>query len=263
MTTESLFWTVVFVGSGGFIVLLGLLMEQSAEKTFFENVKQFRRFKRVRLLGEWFVIIGVFIEVLIAGWTAKEEWRNDPLKKPVASASARVRIIVKMSSNMTPLFVNPEQTKFGWSAGISFFNWKSKNVLLALKAIPDNCASWRMGTTNEQEVRMEFHEDPLNFLEDQSKRFNTLVKQVNNVDSFVLHLPDMETNAEVVSGSVFLIVNDFTWAFDVPHQVTKWGFITMQKTIDSSGKPEAKILRIPISDWVYPPRFTNRWYDGK
>lgn len=241
--------------------MLGLLMEQSAEKTLFNNVKQFRRFKRVRVLGEWLVIIGVFIEVLIAVWTAKEEWRNDPLKKPVAFASARVRIIVKTSSNMTPLFVNPEQTKFGWSAGISFFDWQAKNALLALKA--DNGVSWGMGTTNEQEFRMEFHEDPFNFLEDESKRFKTSVKQFNNVDSFILHLPDMETNAEIVSGTVFLIVNDFTWAFDVPQQVSKWGFITMQKATNSAGKAEAKILRVPISDWAYPPRFTNRWYDGK
>ena len=241
-------------------MFVGLLMEMADDKEWFKNIRKFRRSKHIKLWGEWFVAAGVFIEVILAGFTAFSEWKNDPLKKPVAYASARVSIVIKTLSNRTSPFL-PKDPQIGWNAAISFFNQKLSNGVFALTA--NTCALWRMGTTNEQECRMDFREDPLNFLEDESRRTKTLVKQFNDVDAFIMQLPEMETNAEIVSGTVLLNVNEFTWTFDVPRQVSKWGAITMHKIKDKNGQTMAQAWRIPIGDFVYPPRFTNLWYDGK
>jgi hypothetical protein len=258
MTTESLFCTVVIAGSGGAFVVIGLLMETLAERDFFKSIKQIHRLKRIRHWGERLVIGGVAVEVVLAGATAFSEWRKDPLKKPIAYASARVRVIIKTGSNMTPLFVNPDQTNFGWGAWMRFSS--GSNVLLQLTA--DRLSMWNMGTTNERACRMEFREDALDFVNEDINRLKTSVKQFDGIDSLILKMPDMETNAEVVSGTVLLTVNDFTWKLDIPREISKWGLITMQKT-NRAGSTEAQVLRVPVSDWAYPPRFTNSWYDGK
>jgi hypothetical protein len=78
-----------------------------------------------------------------------------------------------------------------------------------------------------------------------------------------MHLPELETNAEIVSGIVVLNVNDSTWTFAIPRQVTKWGAVTMKKTKDTNGRDKAEIWPVQVVDFIYPPRFTNLWYDGK
>ena len=37
----------------------------------------------------------------------------------------------------------------------------------------------------------------------------------------------------------------------------------MRTTRDSKGHMKPEIWRVPLADFVYPPRFTNIWYDGK
>jgi hypothetical protein len=73
MTTGPIFWTVFWAAIGGAFVFVGLLMEQAAEKSWFKNIGQFHLMKWIKCSGEWFVIIGVGIEVFIAVLTAIDE----------------------------------------------------------------------------------------------------------------------------------------------------------------------------------------------
>lgn len=241
-------------------------MERFAEKDLYKNVNCFRNWKSAKVWGEWFVIVGIVIEVVVGSVTAISQWRADPMKKPIASASARARIIFKLSEKQTdrellePFFKPGPDDAAGWTAEIKFAS--GTNGLLVLEARQMDVAIWIMGSDIEKECRILLKEDPFDFLESESDR-NIPVNRFDDVDSFILYVAELPTNVVVVTGNVYLTVNDSKWTFDIPPQKPKWGLITMQKTTDKNGNPQAEILRVPISDFVYPPRFTNRWYDGK
>src|ERR1039458_6396291 len=84
-TTGSSFWFVLSACVGGVIVLVGLLMETLAEKKWFGTVNSFRRCESSKRCGEWAVIFGIVIEVVVAGWSAKDEWKNKPENQPIRS----------------------------------------------------------------------------------------------------------------------------------------------------------------------------------
>lgn len=73
----------------------------------------------------------------------------------------------------------------------------------------------------------------------------------------------METNVTIESGIVEVKVNSLRWEFPIPAQRQQWNIMTSQIVTNTSNVIEAKVLRVPIRDFVDPPRFMNRWYDGK
>jgi hypothetical protein len=96
-TTGSSFWFVLSACIGGVIVLVGLLMETLADKKWFGTLKSFRRCESIKHCGEWAVILGVLIEVVVAGWSAKDEWqtrqiaiKDSPLNQPIKSIQVHV-----------------------------------------------------------------------------------------------------------------------------------------------------------------------------
>ena len=94
------FWYVAFAVVGALVVLGGLLMEQYSEQRLPKNIKDFRRFKIIKLCGEWFVIGGVFIEFLVGIVSAIDAWQNEPLNRPISDISAIVKIRVKGRDNV-------------------------------------------------------------------------------------------------------------------------------------------------------------------
>src|ERR1700744_4877363 len=76
-TTQSIFVAVSAACFGGVFVAIGLLLETWADKKWFKNQKSHHYWECSKKFGEWFVIIGVLIEVVVAGWTAKNEWEID------------------------------------------------------------------------------------------------------------------------------------------------------------------------------------------
>lgn len=246
--------------------MVGLLMEVLSEKKWFKNVNSFRRCEVIKKAGEWFVISGIVVEVVVSGVLAKGEWQNDSWNRPIASASAFARIITSQNPRPSSFFnLPPEYEGIGWHAGITFINGTSlsgSNVLLQVEASQSDVSAWEMGSSTNREWRIAFHENPFNFLQSESDRNKIFVKQFDGVRALILSMP-FETNMVVETGSVVLTVNNFKWTFDIPRQKPKWGIISMQKNEDSTGHIETQVLRVPISDFVYPPRFTNRVYDGK
>jgi hypothetical protein len=261
--TPSVFWPVFVASIGGIIVLTGVFLEVMSEKHSFKNIRSFRRWETAKCWGEWMVVFGILLEVTDGGMTAANQWINDPMKRPIALASARVSMIVKTRSNMVPLFINPEQIRAGIYIGLSFCRDSVSNNLLSLEAVPTHdLTSWRMGTTNQQDVIMRFNEGDtmLDLMDDKwSKRSATTVRQIAEANVVILHLPDMETNAEVLSGVVVLNVNDSTWRFEIPRQIPKWGMVTTQKT-------KKGIFQIFGLQMLYPQEdgsYSTNWYDGK
>ncbi|HEY3855640.1 MAG TPA: hypothetical protein VGO67_14720 [Verrucomicrobiae bacterium] len=258
--TISWFWPVLWASIGGIVVLVGVLLEVLADKKSFKDIENSRFWDSAGHLGGWLVVLGVLAEVIVGCVTAVNEWRNDPMKRSIASASARVRIVVKTRSNTVPLFVNPDQTQDGINMQLSFCKDGLTNTLLTLES--HDITSWRMGTTDKQDCIMRFNEGGTMtdlFDDTWAKRSATTVGQIAEANIVFLHLPDMETNAEVISGVVVLNVNDSTWRFEILDQLTKWGTITTQRTKNGRFLIWPVEILFPKGDGTY---LTN-WYNGK
>jgi hypothetical protein len=262
---QSYFWPVVSACAAGGVLLVGLLMEVLAEKKRYQTIASFRRWASAKRWGEWLVIVGVLGEVVVAGVTAINERRNDPWNKPIATASAFADIVTSQNPRPASFFnLPPEDEGRGWGASLVFIAGTNlnSNVILRLSASPAEASAWNMGSTTNREWRIIFHENPLDFLSSESDRNKVLVKRFNEVNALILNMP-FETNMVVESGFVVLTVNNLKWRFDIPRQRPRWGMISMTQSKDSTGSLKASILRVPIADFVSPPRFTNRWYDGQ
>ena len=98
IANQSYFWPVIFASIGGGIVVVGLVLELLAEKKWFKTLRSMRFWNSAKTWGEWFVIVGICIEIADAGWTAYEisnvnanSWQN----KPIYAFSARATVIVR------------------------------------------------------------------------------------------------------------------------------------------------------------------------
>jgi hypothetical protein len=92
METTNIFWFVLSVCIGGIIIALGLVLEFSGKQ-------------KVKRWGEILVLLGITAETIIAGVTAKEQWKliqfarqNDPEKRHIVSVQARVEMEVRTKS---------------------------------------------------------------------------------------------------------------------------------------------------------------------
>ena len=70
---------------------------------------------------------------------------------------------------------------------------------------------------------------------------------------------DATNTDEIISGEVRATLNSsLTWEFEIPSQKHKYGVISCKKAANGT-----EIMPVPLMDFVFPPRFTNRVYDGK
>lgn len=74
METQSMFVEILLAAIGGVFVVIGLLMEHFGDRNWYEyKCLPEKRSKSLKWFGEWFVIFGVGIEVLVAAVTAYGE----------------------------------------------------------------------------------------------------------------------------------------------------------------------------------------------
>jgi hypothetical protein len=210
----------------------------------------------------------------------KASEKNDPLNAPINSASAVLRLRVKGVKQVpwnTPgggVFVppSPEETIGNGNGGISFF--EGTNVTRQIYRLATGAGDIQIlgsgiigGSNDWRGIVVRFHEDNLeDFFESfSSNRFELgqPVRKFNGVGNFVITLPQMQTNVTVVSGYVELKANASRWKFPVPSQTQRYGIMTSQLITNTGTGLEAKIMRVPIVDWAFPPRFTNRVFTGE
>src|SRR5438105_4394079 len=60
---------------GGIIILVGLLLEKFSEKTWHKNINGLRLCESRKSWGEWFVMAGIFVEIIVAGCSAIDAWQ--------------------------------------------------------------------------------------------------------------------------------------------------------------------------------------------
>jgi hypothetical protein len=216
-----MFRFVVTVGSGAVLVLVGLLMEQAAEKSAFKNVKQFRRCKSVKLFGELFVIFGVLLEVIVAGFSAKDEWLANPLNQPISDISARVMIEVEGTNfdeidpkrhfrpnvewvSMMGLVYSGEQPTNGTALGSALLVSSSYIPMLSGAPTPSHRA---------YALRFEALFEPGN------KERAGKAGDINRIEFLRIAALFLPTNSEILGGNVTLVINaDVKREYKIPPQ---------------------------------------------
>jgi hypothetical protein len=211
MATQSLFWTVIFAGAGGVLVFFGLVLEQLSETKLFENIAWFRAWKRIKFWGELAVLTGVFIEVIVAGVTAIQEWQNNPMSGNVSEMSAFVYVEVKAQPP-------PAHVGFiGGNVGMMLLCDDTPNCAngvishgLMFPLYADNFNSGPAARTNASvnpywSYSLQFHsEGTAAFV---VSKVGIPVKQINNVKVLRMNLNFLPTNSEIVNGIAELVVN--------------------------------------------------------
>jgi hypothetical protein len=206
--TQSYFEEIVLAGFGGLLVVIGLLMEHFGNRDWYEyKCLPEGRSKSLKWVGEWFVILGVGIEVLVACFTAANEWQNRPSNKPIASISAKIEFIVRgtntpVSSLGGQLAIgNPESEKNGAHTLYPFFDSDFKWVYLK-----DSKTLWIM----------ECEEMPL------TDSFSSeLVRDADKWNVFEIQVPFIAAGTEIIGGNIVLNINSILKTNDIPPQTIR------------------------------------------
>jgi hypothetical protein len=235
-------------------------MEHGMEKDEFPNVDDFRRKQRIAKRGWWVLMAGIALEVVLGFVVAVKDEMDSPLNQPIVLISAIARIDVKGDGRMRPTDRDGHPLfSDDWRGGIGFcLGTNVSQMIFSLSATKSDVEMGNLLSTNlDREYCITFHKNIPARDMPEDDGWGKPAKIFNGVDSFILQMPQIETNTEVLSGSVVVTVNDLSWVFDIPPQKQKYGIITSARS-----KVETRVWPVTIVDDWYPLRFTN-FFDGK
>ena len=239
-------------------------MEKKADKKRYLDIDDFRSSKSKAERGWKVLMIGIAVEIVVAvAFALMDEWeitQNAPLNQPVATISSTVVLRFKGDGYMHQRTFNDD-----WSAGISFFlgtNSDEKQQVFNLSARKTDVEFGNIiGGKIDQSYVITLHQNPPypGFPVDNGLKMPA--KTFDDVGCFVLSVPQISSNAEVLSGSVVVTLNSsLIWNFDIPPQKQRWGFITAKKIKASKNKGETVVLPIQI---LNPQTQETNFFDGK
>lgn len=115
---------------GGLVVAGGLAIEKFAEFLDERFLGEYKAHKRLELAGWWILMLGIWIELADAGWTAHEirqakeiASESDIHHKPIFALSAYAYVVVRPSERKEDLN-NTNLLSFGWAENAAFFPYK-------------------------------------------------------------------------------------------------------------------------------------------
>lgn len=257
------------------LVLIGVFGEgfEILAKIFFKKWAR-KHELRLEIVGAFcwiLVVVGLAFEIPDAAKTDKEAAdarletaklelqieQAKPENRPIVSISATARILVKGDRYMhSPI------TDDNWRSGIGFcIGTNISQMIFSLSATKSDVEMANiLGKNTDREYFITFHKNPSSSVLPDDAGWGKPANIFNAVESFVLEMPQIETNTEVLSGSVVVTANDLNWVFDVPQQKQKYGMITSMKVKNALGKIEVKVMPTPVADISGNP---VGFFDGK
>jgi hypothetical protein len=213
---------VLFIAAiGGLVVFLGLWIEHDANKEekgeYLSNFTEDARRPRLKAKwGFWILMVGIGIEIGVAGWEAirteiemrhikAEIAKNDPMKQPIRTASAIVSLQIgatqaplgKTSSN---LYVNALSLSFGRK-----MNLDAKDF--------DAWGSIKEGWYCYMECRWSLTHPAVIGHPDM-----TLEEFISEANHFEIHPFFIWGDTRVVKGQILLTLNSTQWKIPIPQQ---------------------------------------------
>lgn len=231
MTIGSIFWFVFFACVGGIFVLIGLLMEQFSEKKWHKNINDFRGCKRRKFWGEWLVITGILVEIIVAGWSAKEELLNNPERRPLNSLQATAMLEVNVSNSITWVG-STNALPYGTNAypyGIAscdlgrFSDWKIKPRIRLV------ASSYNKPIGDPNQFALDFFM-PARTNSSGGHPEEISAKDAEAWDAIEIEVPYLPTNTEITGGYVAVSINgSLPNEFVIPKQKPTKPIITARK----------------------------------
>jgi hypothetical protein len=205
MTTNSLFWFVVYAGLGGLFVFVGLLMEKFWEKKWHSNISDFRRSKTIREIGEWIVIGGIVAEIIVAVSFAKVDWENDPLNRPIRDMAAVVSIKVKGGNYKELDTKSMTGGKMSWVALLKMFGANDQPLNVGVDTLfSDNFSTLYVqhSLNSDRVYSLRFAAEMIG-----SNPKEKPAKEINKIDKIGMEAFFLPPSVEILGGDVELIVN--------------------------------------------------------
>lgn len=205
--------------------MVGLLMERFSEKDWHKNLDDFRHCKSRKFWGEWAVIGGIVVEIVAAGWFAKDEWQNTPARMQVNSISATAEFWVGTNWD------NPGTRFFdtGFAEAFLSFSEKTNFTMSTNDLVLDMTCDkvkwipcWNNPTTGENGSKaiLYFKLDPLYGEWRSVKALNKPAGELIKDLKFISIVPSfLEGNTvKIYNGKVVLMLNGVSKTFVIPDQ---------------------------------------------
>ena len=208
---------------GGFVVLVGLVMEKFFEKPKYRSVTDFRKSKSRKGFGEWLVIIGVGVEIVSAIVLAlrgeienkhitTEQAALEPTNQPISDMSATAILIV-MGTHFNDL------TNWDARRVARMTLWKDENTMMPMDSLNAETftrndfmvLTGNPNISNSREYGIRFRS--FNFL-----AFNggePLVKAIDEAKFARLEINFLPRGEKIAAGGVDLVVNNTHKMFQI------------------------------------------------
>lgn len=186
-------------------MLVGLLMETLSERKWFNNVKTFRRCECIKKSGEWLVIGGIVVEIIVAGIFATNEWQNDPLNRPIRDIVAVVSIKVKGGDFKEIDTKLRMHGKISWISVLKMFGHDDKPINLGRDTLVSDDFSTMYLQPSMNSDRLYF----MRFagVSIDSNPNEAPAKEIIKIDKIGIEALFLPSNVEILGGDVELIVN--------------------------------------------------------
>ena len=218
-----LFWAMI----GGIAVFIGLLLEKFAEwmdKRFLGGTH--KPHKTLESIGWCILMFGIFIEVVVAGWSANDAWqtrqmaiKNDPRNAIVSDLTADVSIDLRGNNAEWPLYGSRRVADLwligtNWHIGLSFLS--NFATMESDSFVSDVWADSKSQETSKH-YHLRFHTDDMGV--DESTKFfvkaspgvtvpmPTVRDIIDRVPALLIDAKFIPHDADVTGGAVIFHIN--------------------------------------------------------
>ena len=220
-------WVSISAMVGGIIVFVGLLLEKIAVVKSERHHPTFRKsHKGMEEWGWYSLMFGIFVEVVVAGWSAArddlaikeaaaEAVKNDPRKQLISLASATAEILVRGNPKM--IFA---ETDLSWIAEATFLRATNANLLMGdTPRLIMRCTNFRHALGGGgTKLWIEFNKEQLDdFLIPKGP-----IGPMQDWNEAFIMLP-YQDGVEILNGTITLTLNTSSKTFSIPTQLYEFG----------------------------------------
>jgi hypothetical protein len=223
------------------------LVRVDCRQTLVSKFRQFQIREIEKNLGEWLVIIGVGLEVIIGFAYAVKEELDSPLNQPITTVTAVMMLQFKGDENVVK-----QKATDGARPVIKFLlgtNYYKEPAFLGLVANTSDMESGVsvFGKDYYQTYAMNMHQTFEYSAQQAHKGMGKPAKSFNDVGCLIVEGSQFASKGELLWGIVTVTINSsLTWQFDLPPQKQTNGTLSARETKNGN----VEILPVPADVFI-------------